>query len=175
MSTNNSDREEISEGRRELLKAVAAAGGVIATRVLLPVAWSTPIVASMSLPAHAAMSSPISQDKNPEGSKDEPGTGPDGAAIVSAVSSGKVTLTVLPPTSVISGRTQFQVVEELDVTTSSPPEKFVRVVALMTPSADSALSGSFTVDLTRSNGTYRYQLRWSGGHTAWVSVNVKAS
>jgi hypothetical protein len=175
MSTNNSDREEISEGRRELLKAVAAAGGVIATRVLLPVAWSTPIVASMSLPAHAAMSSPISQDEVPEGSSDTAGTGPDSAAIVPAVSGGKVTLSIYPPAPVLSGRTQFQVVEELNVTTSSPPEKFIRVVALMTPSADQGLSGSFTVDLTRSNGTYRYQLRWSGGHTAWVSVNVKAS
>jgi hypothetical protein len=175
MSTNHSDREEISEGRRELLKAVAAAGGVIATRVLLPVAWSAPIVASMSLPAHAAMSSPYSQDAKPEGDRDEPGTGPDGAAIVGAVSGGKVTLTILPPSSVITGRTQFQVVEELALNQASPPQTFVRVVALMTPSADSSLSGSFTVDLTRSNGTYRYQLRWAGGHTAWVSVNVKAS
>ncbi len=176
MSTNHSDRDEVSEGRRELLKALAATSGIVATRVLLPVAWSTPIVASMSLPAHAAMSSSASQPANPpSGDKAEEGSGPEGVAISAAVSGTKVTLTITPPATVISARTQFQVYERFDDRKASPPTPFVRVVALMTPSADKALSGSYSVELTREPADYEYQLRWTGGYTKWVAVKVKAS
>jgi len=175
MSTNNFDRDEISEGRRELLKAVAAAGGVIATRVLLPVAWSTPIVASMALPAHAEMSNSNSQGEAPSGDKVETGTGENGAVFSAVIASGKITLTITPPSSVISGRKQFQVYERLDDTKASPPTPFVRVVALMTPSADPAFSGSFVVELTRPPARYEYQLRWVGGHTDYKAFEVKAS
>lgn len=171
MSTNESEREEISEGRRELLKAVAAAGGVVATRVLLPVAWSTPIVASLSLPAHASMSNPNSEPLDPPASDKMV----DDVGITVALAGTKVTLTVAPPKSVISARTQFQVYERFDDTKASPPAKFVRVVALMTPSADEAFSGSYTVELTREPADYEYQLRWPGFYTKWVPAKVKAS
>jgi len=39
--------------RRNLLKSVMAAGGVIATDRLLPEQWTRPVVASVMLPAHA--------------------------------------------------------------------------------------------------------------------------
>jgi hypothetical protein len=176
MSTNNRDQDEVSAGRRELLKAVAAASGVVATRVLLPVAWSTPIVASMALPAHAALSSASSQPQNsPAGSTTTPGSGANGVAIVPTVSGETVTLTITPPASVITARTQFQVCERFDDTKATPTAKFVRVVSLMTPSGDATLSGSFKLELTRPKGDYEYQLRWSDGNTAWVQVTVNAS
>lgn len=176
MSTNESDREEISEGRRELLKAVAAAGGVVAARVLLPAAWSTPIVASMSLPAHAQMSNPNSQSTEPpEGDELEQGSGTDGVAIRASASGSSVTLLITPPKSVVTERTQFQVYERFDDSKASPPAKFVRVVALMTPSADMGFSGTYSLQLTREPADYEYQLRWTGGYTAWVALQVKAS
>jgi hypothetical protein len=51
--------EPMSEGtlsRRELLKALVAAGGGIAASALLPHDWSTPVVEAAELPAHAQQS-----------------------------------------------------------------------------------------------------------------------
>jgi hypothetical protein len=171
MNDNDRDLDQIEVGRRELLNALASAGGVLATRVLLPAVWSTPILASMALPAHAAMSSSVSQAQEPaQDSSATPGSGAGGVAIVATVVSGKVKLVITPPAALISARTQYQVYESL--TPSGASEPFVRIVGLMTPSADSTLSGSVTLELERSAGAYKYQLRWDGGHTAWVSVNV---
>jgi hypothetical protein len=168
---HNLDSESL--GRRELLKAMAGASGWAASRLLLPAAWSAPVLASMALPAHAQMSSPNSEP--PEPPEDEPeaaGTGPNDAAIVATVEDSTVTLTVWPPAALISNRTQYQVYERLDDTKASPVTKFVRVVGLMTPSADATLSGSVSFELSRAAGRYEYQLRWPGGHTAWVEVTV---
>ena len=44
-------------GRRELLKALAAGGGAIATSILLPGQWVKPVIEAGLLPAHAQASS----------------------------------------------------------------------------------------------------------------------
>lgn len=138
MSTNQSDPDETSEGRRELLKAIAAASGVIATRILLPIAWTAPIVTSMPLPAHAAMSS----------------CGP----ITGSVANGVVTLTLKPSASAIAGRKQIQVLEKQNILFATAPGQ-EQVVALLTPSSATDFSGSFTLELKRPDkGSYEYRM-----------------
>jgi hypothetical protein len=44
---------EPKPGRRRLLKALAGAGGVLATGALLPERWTRPVVESIIVPAHA--------------------------------------------------------------------------------------------------------------------------
>ena len=134
------------------------------------------VVAATALPAHASMSNPNSQSTEPPaGSVLTTGSGPGGVAITATASTGKVTLTINPPTSVITARTQFQVCERFEDTKATPSAKFVRVVSLMAPSADTSLSGSYSLVLGRAKATYEYQLRWDGGHTAWVSATVTAA
>ena len=51
--------EPVSEGtlsRRELIKALVAAGGGVAASALLPHSWSAPVVEAAELPAHAQQS-----------------------------------------------------------------------------------------------------------------------
>lgn len=44
---------EVSNGRRKLLKSLAASGGFVATSKSLPEQWSKPVVDAVLLPAHA--------------------------------------------------------------------------------------------------------------------------
>ncbi|MBN1179249.1 MAG: twin-arginine translocation signal domain-containing protein [Anaerolineae bacterium] len=52
----NKPQEEATISRRNLLKALAAAGGAVAASTLLPEAWSSPLVQTGVLPAHAQIS-----------------------------------------------------------------------------------------------------------------------
>ena len=52
-NTTNTHAETQTLSRRELLKALGAAGGALATTAFLPGSWSKPAVEAGALPAHA--------------------------------------------------------------------------------------------------------------------------
>lgn len=178
MDSNSHDDKSVSQGRRELLQAIVAGSGWVATRALLPAVWSSPIVGSMLLPEHAAASYNTTTDTvTSEGvtfasaADDLAGTGPNAAAIVAIAGTGTVSLTIYPPSEVFAERVQYHVYEYAD---DDNEKTKGTVVALMTPSNDSALSARVDVSLKRNAGGYHYQLRLvDGRHTAWVGVKVQ--
>ncbi len=56
---HSNDELEGTLGRRELLKALAAAGGALAAAAFLPGKWTRPVVEAGVLPAHAQASAAI--------------------------------------------------------------------------------------------------------------------
>jgi hypothetical protein len=52
---------EPKPGRRRLLKALAGAGGIVATGALLPERWTRPVVESIIVPAHAQATGVLAQ------------------------------------------------------------------------------------------------------------------
>ena len=157
-----SESEEVlHDGRRQLLKAIGAGAGYVAVRLALPAAWSTPVVASLVLPAHAQASSGLAcvAETPPTGSVQD-----NTATITPTVTAGQVSLVIKPPAGLLSGRKPF-VLCELTGTTNS-------VASTVIPSADAALSGQITQSFSRAKGTYKYQTRWEDGHSAWVTVVV---
>ena len=167
-------------GRRELLKAIASGGGLVAARVLLPAAWSAPIIAAMELPAHAGLSQPVCA-----GASDEPPGGSvlqSGDFVKATIDGTTHVVEVTVPPSLVANRTPYQVYErettsyplgtdEKNVGGSTGNRKGTCVARLVVPSSAPDLSGKVSFKLeNRTSNTYEYQLRWQGGHTAWVKA-----
>lgn len=176
--SSHDDDPTLPLGRRELLKALAGAGGFVATRILLPAMWTAPLIASMPLPAHADMSVAsgcVILDQTNDGAAT--GTLDAAAGIVPSLITGGLRLTITPPASLLANRTPYRVVEEIIETCTSGNgtmnnKTFYQTLATYNPSTSAALSGTAVLDLTRTKGTYKFQLRWNGGYTALVTQVV---
>lgn len=79
--------EKSREGRRKLLKSIAAGSGAIVAGKSLPESWSRPVVNSVLLPAHAVTSCPVLVNATPssltvQAISGAPGTDLDGIEIL---------------------------------------------------------------------------------------------
>lgn len=166
---NSNDNDEKTLGRRELLKAIAGAGGIVASRLLLPALWSAPILASMPLPAHASLSNPecTGAPFNALGTEV-----PASAANLQAkISNTTITITFNLPSAVVAGRLPYQLYEQ--ETAVQTLITGTCVVALYMPGHRETTQTTKTVtrgQVYAKTNTYKYQLRWSGGYTSWVTA-----
>jgi hypothetical protein len=96
--TENQAPEEHSTGRRKALKKILVGTGVISGSAMLPSAWTKPIVDSIIVPAHAAVS----------GTTYEPTTSPSPSTtfqVTTPVPTSTIQVTTPPPPSSTPGPT----------------------------------------------------------------------
>lgn len=150
------DDPVVNDARRDLLKALATGAGYVAVRLALPAAWSAPVIASMSLPAHAQTS---------EASCDASTQPATGGVVSVSVASRVVSVTMNTPAA---AQTNRQAVYLCEIN----PAGQTNIVSTLVPSGN-AVSAKRVEELTRAPGTYKYFVRWGVFTSETVSAEVK--
>jgi hypothetical protein len=169
MTTDNREMENqsTSEGRRELLKAIAAGTGALAVRVLLPAAWTTPVITALALPAHAAMSGPstaVQESVTPAGTVSAATDAVSGlsANASTPLQNGEAVFTVKPPSEFYDALPFGNPIHLVEQNNG----RAYRIATFYPQQRDAV----FIHRMKSDGGTRSYQLRWATGYTSSVTT-----